>query len=331
MSKNLDAFNDKLKIHFKKSKSSIIEVGIVCDGELRMYSLGRKTDKKYFGLGSISKTVISTYICKMVEEGKIDLEKSIDNYLELSRKRNYPNVLSLLTHTSGYHAFVPLNRAFMVMVFNGFNKKNIYSSIDKEWLINSVNKKRPFKTKKYRYSDYNYAILAMIIETIEERSYKDVIIEYIRTEIGMEDTYYGSPETTQEDTYSWFWNYDNPFLASGGMFSTVKDMIAFLEYQINNKDKLALSHDKYWKVRHNKSIFTGFSWNSFYNGSFFWHIGGQGRYRSYALFDLKKNISIVILSTVDINNQHINRLGSSLYRNVKRNKNLILEYLENMT
>ena len=330
MSKNVDNLKEKLDAHFKKSKNSIMEIGIRFGDEFIRNSWGNKENKKYFGLGSISKTIISTYVCEMIKKGKIDLNKTIDCYLSLNKNRNYPSILSLLTHTSGYHAFIPFNRAVWVMLTNGFNKKNIYTNVDSEWLIQSVNKKRPFRKKKYRYTDYNYALLALIIETIEGKPYKEVIVRYLQAEIGMKDTYYASTETTLNDSASWIWHDNNPFLASGGMFSTVEDMILFLDYQITHHKELQLSHAKYHKLNTNKHIFTGFSWNSFYNGQFFWHIGGQGHYRSYALFDVKKNISVIVLATVDINFQHVNRLGSSLYRNVKRNKSKLFEYLESM-
>jgi CubicO group peptidase (beta-lactamase class C family) len=328
MSKNIEEFAKNIQSHFKKSKNSILEIGIRSKEGLYKYSWNNNNQKRHFGLGSVSKTILSTYICKMVKDNEIDLDKTIDQYLPLTKKRRYPTILQLLTHTSGYHAFIPFNRAMWVMLTNGFNKKNIYTNVDKDWLLHSVNKKRPFKKRKYRYSDYNYAIIAMIIEQIKSVSYKTVIIDFLQNEMGMKDTYYASEETTINDSYSWFWEAKNPFLASGGMFSTIDDMIKFLDYQISHQNELQLSHDKYQRTNLNKNVFTGFSWNSFYNGKFYWHIGGEGAYRSYALFDLKKDISIIILATVDIDLQHISRLGSSLYRNVKRNHSLIQDYLE---
>lgn len=331
MTKNLKAFRHHFESHFRKSPGSVLEIGIQTIEETKLYSWNNPQQLQLFGLGSISKTVISTYICDMVRRDQIDLQQTIDTYLPLTKKRRYPTIQELLTHTSGYHAFIPINPAVWVLLTHGFNKKNIYTKVDREWLMNSVNKKRPFRTKKYRYSDYNYAVLALVIEVIEQRSYKDVILDYIHETIGMHNTEYGSLELTQQDSYSWIWDGENPFLASGGMFSTTVDMLKFLTYQIEHKEELSLSHSKYHKLNLNKNIFTGFSWNSFYNGKFYWHIGGQGYYRSYALFDQKKNIVISILATVDINIQHVNRLGSSLYRNLKRNKGHIYDYLDTVS
>jgi CubicO group peptidase (beta-lactamase class C family) len=330
MTKNLKAFIHQFESHFRKSPNSILEIGIQTLDETKIYTWNNPNQKTLFGLGSISKTIISTYVCDMIKRHELDLNQTIDHYLPLTKKRRYPTVLELLTHTSGYHAFIPLNPAVWVLLTHGFNKKNIYTKVDRDWLFHSVNTKRPFRKKKYRYSDYNYAVLAMIIETIEGRPYKEGILEYLQTTIGMHHTEYGSKELTSKDQASWIWQDDNPFLASGGLFSTTEDMLLFLSYQIEHADELKLSHSKYHRLNLNKNVFTGFSWNSFYNGKFYWHIGGQGYYRSYALFDYKKNIIVSILATVDINIQHVNRLGSSLYRNLKRNKSHIYDYLDSV-
>lgn len=331
MTKNLMAFIQQFESHFRKSPESILEIGIRTKEDTKLYTFNNPEQQTLFGLGSISKTILSTYVCDMLKRNTIDLSKTIDAYLPLTKNRRYPTILELLTHTSGYHAFIPLNPAVWVLLTHGFNKKNIYTKVDRKWLLKSVNKKRPFRKKKYRYSDYNYAVLAMIIEAIEGRSYKDVILDYIRKNIGMNETEYGSKALTQQDSSSWIWDDDNPFLASGGLFSTTKDMLAFLTYQMEHLDTLSPSLDKYHRLNLNKNVFTGFSWNSFYNGKFYWHIGGQGYYRSYSLFDHKKEIAISILSTVDINIQHVNRLGSSLYRNLKRNKAHIYDYLDHVS
>ncbi len=264
----------------------------------------------------------------MVNRGTIDLEKKVNDYVNLNSRIRYPIIEDLLTHTSGYHAFIPLFSSIWVLISKGFNKKNIYQNLNEDWLYQSLKKIRPLRKRKYRYSDYNYAVLALIIQTIEQRPYKQVIIDYIQSEIGMTNTFYGSEAQTKNHKYSWLWEDNNPFLASGGLFSTIEDMLLFLNFQLQNQERLNISHAKYHRTNINRDVYTGFSWNSFYKGKFYWHIGGQGYYRSYVLFDLKKEISIVILSTVDVDIQHVSRLGSSLYRNAKRNPASLQNFFE---
>ena len=332
MTTNILKMEELLDRHFKRSKNSVLEVGIFYKGTETFYNINQNKnslDDFAFGQGSISKTFIGSYIANLNHLGKIKLNDSIDQYLSLNSKITYPTVLDLLTHASGYSAFIPATKTISSMLFNGFNKRNIYHNTPKEWLQIYLKKHKPKKNKKYRYSDFNYAILAQIIEKIEKDTFQNIIQKYVKEDIGLTNTYYGNYKKTKNNKYSWTWEDNNAFLASGGLFSTTSDMLNYLKYQIDPKNSyLDVSHEKYIKMNRNH-IFSSFSWNSFYNGSFFWHIGGQGNYRSYALFDKKRNIAIIINSIVNINTIHVNRLGSNLYRNVKRNHQLILSFLEN--
>lgn len=329
MAKNIEDMGRLLKKHFKRSSHSIISIGIGKQDIVNYYNFNQKSNDQEieFGLGSISKTFISSYLAKLIEENKISLDNKIDEYFKLNDKIIYPTVLELATHTSGYSFFIPRYPTLKVMLFNGFNKKNIYKNIEVEWVFKYLNKHKPSKSKKYRYSDFNYVVLALIIEKIEARPYKEVLIDYIRNDIGLKQTNYYNKKKSTESSYSWIWEDNNPFLASGGLYSTVSDMVKYLMYQNDKKNNyLSISHGKDVKIN-KKNIFSGFSWNSFYKGKFYWHIGGQGYFRSYTLFDKKRNISVAILSTVDVNLQHVGRLGSMTYRNLKRNHNLLIDYL----
>ena len=330
MSKNIEDMSGLLEKHFKKSGNSIISIGIGKQDTVNYYNFNHKSDDQeiIFGLGSISKTFIGSYLAKLVYENKISLDDTLDKYFELNDKIAYPTILQLATHTSGYSFFIPRYPTLKVMLLNGFNKKNIYKDIEVEWIFNYLKKHKPSKSKKYRYSDFNYSVLAFIIESIEARPYKEVIVDYIRNDIGLKQTSYYNLKTSTESSYSWIWEDDNPFLAAGGLYSTISDMMKYLIYQNDPKNKyLSISHGKEVKINM-KNVFSGFSWNSFYSGKFYWHIGGQGYFRSYTLFDKKREISIVILATVDINLQHIGRLGSVTYRNLKRNHNLLIDFLD---
>lgn len=330
MNKKIDELNVILNKHFKRSKKSIISIGFSVKNKAYTYDFNSPKEKNMsFGLGSISKTFISTYICELVHQGKIDLNNPVSHYVESNPKIKYPKLIDLLTHTSGYHAFIPFVSSMKTMITNGFNRKNIYQKLDKEWLKRSIKRVKPLKPGKYRYSDYNYAIIGYIIESIEKAPLIEVMCRYIIEVLLMPNTFYATENYTKSDNYSWRWEDDNPYLAAGGLFSNVNDLMVFLDYQSKNKEKLRISHKRYFQTFLNKNVYTGFSWSSFHNSNHHWHIGGQGRYRSYVLFDTKREISVVVLATVDINVQHVNRLGSIIFSNVKKDHHILNEYLAN--
>ena len=329
MSRNIDDLEKLLFKHFKKSKESNLSVGIRINNESKVYSTSGVDINQTYGLGSVSKTFIGTYYSKLIDEGKINLNDRIDQFLEMPVFEHCPTIIELLTHHSGYSYFVPRIPTLRVMLFNGFNKKNLYTNISYQWVNDYLKKHKPTKIKNYKYSDFNYVLLSLIIEKIMSKPYQEVMMDFIQNELLLKSTAYYNDDSSKESLYSWIWEDDNPFKAAGGVYSTVPDMLNYLTYQIENP-KAKAGQVKYFKTR-KAEIFTGFSWNSYKNSSFYWHIGGQGRFRSYALFDIKRKISIIVLCTVNVDIQHVVRLGSNIYRNSKRNSEKLFEFLDDFS
>lgn len=329
MSKEMEMTKKNLEKHFKKSKNSILSFGFIKDNETYFYNYNHDNinAQETFGIGSISKTFVGSYIAKLIQNKKINLDKRMDDYLDLNSKIHYPTIRELATHSSGYSFFIPRYQTLKVMFFSGFNKNNIYKGIGIDWVNKYLNHHKPKKKKKYIYSDFNYVVLSLIIEKIEGKPYKEVMQEFILNEVGLKETGYYNLDLSINDQYSWNWEDDNPFTVAGGMYSTVNDMLKFLQYQSDiNNQYLDISHTKNVNMLHTR-LRSGFSWCSFDAGTYFWHIGGQGYYRSYALFDKEKQIFVVVLATVDINIQHVNRIGSQLFRNVRKDHNKVIDCL----
>ena len=63
--------------------------------------------KTIFGIASVSKLITATAVMQQYEEGKIDLNKDINEYLnafKIEERFNKPVTMkSLLTHTSGFN------------------------------------------------------------------------------------------------------------------------------------------------------------------------------------------------------------------------------------
>lgn len=322
MNTHLQTTKKLLDRHFHRSKQTKLAIGIYAKKESFFTSFTDEDEDLShvsFGLGSISKTFIGAFIAKLLRDEKLQLSDTIDQFFTLNKKRfSYPTIEQLLTHTSGYTFFIPKFKTLSSLFFYGFNQRNVYTRLDDEWMIKYVNKHQPARKHTYRYSDFNYALLSKVIESVTQKNIRDVMHEFIHTELDLKQTYYKNYDETCKDPYSWKFENNNPFVPAGCMFSTVSDMQKFMNHHLYNQHYMSYVYDKYHQTSHH-DIYTGFSWNSFKNGHYYWHIGGQGYYRSYALFDTKREITVVILATVSIDLIHIGRLGSSIYRNTKRN------------
>jgi len=177
------------------------------------------------------------------------------------------------------------------------------------------------------YSDFNYAVLGMIIESVTQRPLNELMSQYLKETFHMSETYYLDNNTSKNLASSWIWNANNPFTFAGGMVSSTKDIMKFLTHIIENKDYFAPTFQRYHPT-HIKNVYTGYSWNSLQNGHFYWHLGGQGYYRSYVLMDVKRHIILIICTLSNKKAKYVSRLGSMLYRNIKRNHQGLIDYLE---
>ncbi len=113
-----------------------------------------------FGVGSISKTFVATAIMQLYEDGKLELDRDVNNYLttfQLEYKFNDSvTVANLLTHTAG------------------FDLRNIGSEVLAEKdvipLAEYLRKRIPIQIrpsgKVITYSDQSYALLGLIVEEV---------------------------------------------------------------------------------------------------------------------------------------------------------------------
>ncbi len=116
-----------------------------------------------FPVYSVTKLITATVIFKLVEDGKIKLNDTIDTYIDnLPLKWRNRSIQNLLTHSSGLPDFSLLNDMLT----------------DEEMLSEIKNKKLLFnKGEKWRYNQTNYWFLAKIIEKVTKKEFKNYIEE----------------------------------------------------------------------------------------------------------------------------------------------------------
>lgn len=185
------------------------------------------TENSSFHLASVSKTFTGMAICKLWEEGKLQLTDTISKYFP---GFNYPGVTikTLLNHRSGLPNYVHSisERYFLgkkmisnqdVLAFLIANKKNL-----------SVG--RP--DRDFNYCNTNYALLALIIEQITGVKYGQYLEKTFFSPLGMSHTFVFSPEMENSVLPSYNWKSKRePFTYLDGVYgdkniySTPRDML----------------------------------------------------------------------------------------------------------
>lgn len=141
-----------------------------------------------FRIGSITKQFTSTAIMMLHEQGKLNVNYAITDYLP-----DYPTndklitVAHLLTHTSGIQSYTDMP---------GFMQKEVRMDLTVAELID-VFKNEPMNFDPgtdWRYNNSGYILLGAIIEKVSGETYEDYIETHIFDALGMESSYYDHNE-----------------------------------------------------------------------------------------------------------------------------------------
>lgn len=118
-----------------------------------------------FEIGSISKSFVAIAVLQLAEEGKIDLQKPVTNYLpwlKFDSKFSPITTHHLLSHTSGLSGVPLLNRVVATTLRVGFEPGT-------QWV----------------YSNIGYAILGFLIETVDRKPFADAMRQRVLNPLGM--------------------------------------------------------------------------------------------------------------------------------------------------
>ena len=144
---------------------TVIEVdsnGILFQGT---YGNARSADQNFI-IGSLSKSFTAAAVMQLVENGKIDLDKPLSEYIDCERyfvpKNDYKRITvkNLLNQTSGIKTYAKLGSLKSTEAYG-----------------------------KHVYANANYGLLGLLIESVSGLSYEAYIQEHIFKPLGMTHSY----------------------------------------------------------------------------------------------------------------------------------------------
>ncbi|PER21405.1 serine hydrolase domain-containing protein [Bacillus cereus] len=234
------------------------------------------TPQTKYRIGSITKTVVATSILQLQEQGKLNIQDNVNKYIPSFPADKNITLYHLLTHTSG-------------LPEKGEGKVNVASRIN---LVNWIgSQKLEFQPGAgWRYTDYNYMVLAYIIESVSKKTLGDYVKENIFTKAEMHESGMGNMTPGDQHFTKGYVKKDNVLESAqklsmdwlygcGEMYTTVGDMKKLDEAIINGKllseqiiqamfsppaeRKYAFSFYIYPDYFHNHGVLSG--WNTFNN------------------------------------------------------------------
>jgi D-alanyl-D-alanine carboxypeptidase len=200
-------------------------------------------------VGSTVKTFTAVTILMLQEDGKLELDDKVSEYLTSKQIEGLAQaadatILELLNHSSGIYNYI-LNPRFQTASLNDFEK--VWQP---EELMSYARGEEPaFKRgSDVEYSNTNYILLGMIIEAITGKPFYQVFEERIFEPLGLNHTQFAAEDPVPDNiiqgyidlysnlnlinsTYYSGWDY---FTADGGLISNSYDLVKFTRALFEN-------------------------------------------------------------------------------------------------
>ena len=288
-----------------------IVVGVIRDGETHIWSYGETSfengetpqSDSVFEIGSISKTFTGTLLAILSAEGTVQVEDPISKHIPELAGTDAGDIqlIELTTHTSGLPRLPdnltntdPTNR------YAGYTDQLML-----EYLQSLALDRSPYDIA---YSNLGVGLLGYALSRATGSSYESLIAKHITVPLGMADTSVALNESQSQRVATGYntsveeiplWNL-GPLTSTGGIRSTVQDMLKYLAANMNPAEDflgstISASHEV---QRETSGTKIGFNWfhESLGDYEIIVHNGQTGGFRSLIAFDKKNQIGFVMLT-----------------------------------
>jgi teichoic acid D-alanine hydrolase len=249
------------------------------------------TPQTKYRIGSITKTVVATSILQLQEQGKLNIQDNVNKYIPSFPANKNITVYHLLTHTSG-------------LPQSGKGKVNAASRIHLINWIGSQKLKFPPGTG-WNYTDYNYMVLAYIIENITKRPLGDYVKENIFAKAEMHESGMGNMVPGDRNFTKGYVKKDQALVPAqplnmawlygcGEMYTTVGDMKKLDEAILNGK----LLSEKSIQTMFTPSQEKNYAFSFYINPDYFHNHGVVSGWNTFNNFNKEKGTFVMLFSNV---------------------------------
>ncbi len=299
----------------------------------------KNNDSTEFSLASISKVFTSTAILQLKERGKLKLDDALIKYFPCFP---YPGITirNLLSHTSGLPDYELYEKQINENPDKIFTIKDVIPSL-KMW----KQPLNPAPGTKWKYSNTNFCLLALLVEKLSGLSFQKYVQQHIFIPSKMYHTFFQNDMNAVRNKNAAI-NYDHPFLytsayrdvdninqfrwrlynasgfvGQGNIETTGNDLLKFDEALYSGKllkpatlqeaftpTKLNNGENANADIGIGKASY-GLGWfifNDTTNGKIVWHTGGQPGALSIFLRNITKKQTVIMFD---------NEFHKSLYAN----------------
>ncbi|MBK7391755.1 MAG: beta-lactamase family protein [Chloracidobacterium sp.] len=266
------------------------------------------TKDSVYEIGSISKQFASEALMLLVEDGKLNLDESIRNYLPANAPESWQNITvrNLLNHTSGLKDWTEIKE---------FTYRREYSP---EEFIDLV-KGFPLlfqPNENWGYSNTNLPLIGIIVERASGRYFEDFVNERIIKPLNFPSIRFKHQEDVVPDRATGYvlrngvWKNGEPFrprviAASGGILATATDLARWWEAVMTGRVVKQASLDQMLsptKLNDGRSVAHGFAFfTDVFNGhKVVQHFGSTvGGFGSIVRYYPKEKVTVAVIGNLE--------------------------------
>jgi len=195
-----DALDEALDSSTRGVSATIIKGNSVWNTAANRFSTHAVSTNMHFGIASMTKTYVAALIFKLVEQGELTLDTTMDTLLytgpnqllESDFQSKVPSnitVRDLLDHTSGIADFLTISYTLAVIIDNS----RVWSPYQSLQYMDS-----PDGYGDFNYTNSSYIILGMIVEHITGMNIVAAVNNYLLDPLNLNNTFMRGLETIPE-------------------------------------------------------------------------------------------------------------------------------------
>ena len=321
LSAELDKYiQEKIDTAFGKTKSPGMFVAVSQNGNRRYYAAGFADPETklvfdsstLFEIGSITKTFTAYLLLSVLRDHKIDENSTIVTYLPDSVKFNPAlrriTFLQLLNHTAG----LPRLADNMDLA-----SRQPYAEYDDSKLFEFLKTVQPSTSGNSEYSNLGFGLAGVLASRIANKPYPQLVHEYVLVPFGIR-TIADSSGVSFRKSQGFlngekvdFWKFQS-YAGAGSLILNTEELLSYLEYLMNptaNKELATKVLEPTAELRRGMRVAR--AWHTLEEQGYpviYWHNGGTYGFSTFAAFDKKNKLAVVVA----INSFNKNNIGDAL-------------------
>jgi CubicO group peptidase (beta-lactamase class C family) len=217
-----------------------------------------------FGVASITKSVVGLCVLQLADDGDLDVDAPVTEYVEhFAGLDDPPTLHDLLTHTSG----MPSDGASVAlaarMLGEGSETAPLSSEADRRRSIAQSLGERDRSGDRFHYYNTGYTVLGAVVEAVDGRPLSEYVDDEVLGPLGMDRSVLRADPTGCDDGMTpYLLDGDGPerstfpvkdIGAAGGLLSTARDLATYLRFGMHG-DESVLPRDSLERAQRGHAV-----------------------------------------------------------------------------